>query len=142
MEMGHELRPRSGELPTVAEVERRLRAAFAYVYVDLDEGVAQVRRSAEWIDARPASFYESNYPGIAAQRARLPERAKALRALPHGSAAGFTIGDTAAGPILHFFFVIPGDPIMFGYRGGDDERQLRPLVNRCAEALDADVVLF
>ncbi len=111
----------------MAEVERRLRAVFAYVCVDLDEGVAQVRRSAEWIDARPASFYESKYPGIAAQRARLPERAKALHALPHGSAAGFTSGDTAAGPMLHFF-VIPGDPIMFGYRGGDDERQLRPLV--------------
>jgi hypothetical protein len=139
--MGHELRPRSGELPTVAEVERRLRSVFAYVCVDLYEGVAHVRRSAERIDALPASFDESKYPGIAARRARLPERATVLRALPYGSAAGFTVGDAATGPTVHFF-VVPGDPIMFGYRGADDERRLRPLVDRCAEALDADVALF
>ena len=59
---------------------------------------------------------------------------------PLGSAAGFTIGDAATGPTLHFF-VVPGNPIIFGYRGADDERRLRPLVDRCAEALDADVVL-
>jgi hypothetical protein len=39
---------------------------FAYVCVDLGEGAASVRKSAEWIDARPASFYKSKYQGIAA----------------------------------------------------------------------------
>jgi hypothetical protein len=38
--------------------------------------------------------------------------------------------------------VLPGDVVKFGYRSADEERRLRPLVDRCAEALDSDVVLF
>jgi hypothetical protein len=125
---------------TVAEVERRLRVAFAYVRVDLEEGARSILKRAEWIDALPAAFYQSKYPAIAARRANMPDRAKALRALPFGAAAGFTVGDDAEGLTVHFV-LIPGDAIMFGYSGSAEERALRPLVDRCAEALDSDVIL-
>jgi len=78
---------------------------------------------------------------FSARRASLLERAKELRALAPGLAAGFTVGDDASGLTLRFVFT-PGDAIVFGYSGGDEERRLRPLIDRCARALDSEVVLF
>ncbi len=38
--------------------------------------------------------------------------------------------------------VIPGEPINFGYASKEDEAASKGLVDRCARALDSDVVLF
>jgi hypothetical protein len=139
--VGHELRPRSDKSLTVLEITRHLRAEFAFVAVDVEEGTRAVQAAAEWIEARPASFFNHRIENIARRRAGLLERAKVLRALAPGLAAGFTIGEDANGETLHFVF-IPDRAIMFGYSGSEEERRLRPLIDRCARALDCEVLLF
>ena len=139
--MGHELRPRNETPLTVALIERLLRAEFAHVRVDVEEGTRRVRESADWIEARPTSFFQSDNENIAKRRATLLERAKELRALRPGAAAGFTVGNDPTEATLHFVFM-PGNAIMFGYSGSEEERRLRPLIDRCARVLDSDVVLF
>jgi hypothetical protein len=38
--------------------------------------------------------------------------------------------------------VLPEQPIQFGYEGDADEMATKELVDRCARALECDVVLF
>lgn len=40
------------------------------------------------------------------------------------------------------FVLWPGESIRFGYTGPEDEQLARPILVRCARALDCDLVLF
>ena len=119
---------------TAAEVVDRLRTEFAYVEADSDEGTRRALALADWIEARPAAAFLG-------QHAAWLKHAKRLRALAPGEAMGITFGDAPDGPTLHTV-VLPGDVIKFGYGSEEEERRLRPLVDRCAQALDAEVVAF
>ena len=68
------------------------------------------------------------------------EGAVRLRNLAHGEALTIDFGDTA--DTTKRILVVPGEPINFGYRGKEDEAASRTLVERCASALDCDVVIF
>jgi hypothetical protein len=54
---------------------------------------------------------------------------------------GITFGDHPDGLTLHTL-ALPGDLIKLGYGSREEELRLRAFVDRCARALDADVVEF
>jgi hypothetical protein len=132
--VGHQLNPRSGRLLAAAEVVQRLRAEFAYVSADPEEGTRRALALADWIEARPEWIFMGKH-------AAWLERATRLRKLGPGEAVGITFGDDPSGPTLHAL-VLPDDLIKFGYASKEEETRLRPLVDRCARALDSEVVLF
>ena len=131
--MGHELRPRTGSLPTASEVARRLATEFAIVKTDPEDGLRQARSKAEWIERAPVRVFLGHH-----QEAL--ETASRLKQLAPGDALTIEFGDDAYE--TRRIVVIPGEPINFGYASKEDEVAAKSLVERCARALDCDVVLF
>jgi hypothetical protein len=121
-------------LPIAADVVRCLRREFAYVHTDPDEGSRRAVALADWIEARPPWIFLGKHEAWL-------DRAKQLRSLRAGEALGITFGDDPGGPTLHAL-ILPGDVIKFGYASEEEARRLRPLVDRCARALDSDCVEF
>lgn len=128
--MAHELRPKSGEVLPPSEVVRRLREAFPYVRVDAEEGLRRARATAAWIEARPAAVFSGNH-------AKALKFAEKLKSLPLGESLAIEFGDEPSRTLR--FVIMPGEVVQFGYRSADDERALRPLVERCANALDCEI---
>jgi hypothetical protein len=104
------------------------------VQTDPDEGTRRAVALADWIEGRPPRIFLGKHDAWL-------ERAKQLRSLRPGEALGITFGDDPGGLALHAV-VLPGDVIKFGYGSEEEARRLRPLVDRCARALDSDVVDF
>lgn len=131
--MGHALKPHNGTLLSAQDVAARLRKAFPYVTVDPEEGGRQALSRAEWIESRPPGVFLGRHEEALAFAAR-------LRNLAPGDALSIEFGEdsTKCATIV----VIPDELIQFGYRDHDDEDRKRSLVERCAKALDCEVVLF
>ena len=131
--MGHELKPRSGEFPSVTEVADLLKKEFAYVRTDADEGMEQARSRADWIERAPARIFLGRHKEALEGAARLMNLAR-------GDALAIEFGDS---PLkAKRIVVIPGEPINFGYASKEDEAASKSLVERCARALDSEVMLF
>jgi hypothetical protein len=131
--MGHELRPRTGHLPSAKEVARLLAIEFAFVRTDEAEGLERARKLAAWIEQARASIFLGRHDEALAG-------AKRLRGLASGDALTIEFGDSRSRTTS--IAVIPGEPIKFGYASNDEEAASRDLVERCARALDCEVVLF
>ena len=131
--MGHELRPRSGNFPSATEIAARLATEFAYVKTDADEGMKRARERAEWIERAPERVFLGRHKEALEGAAR-------LKNLAPGEALAIEFGDDSKS--MKRIVVIPGEPINFGYASKDDEAASKPLVERCARALDCEVVLF
>jgi hypothetical protein len=131
--MAHELRPRSGNLLPATEVARLLATEFAYVKSDEADGAKKARERAEWIERAPARVFVGRHQEALASAAR-------LKNLAPGEALSIEFGDDAKK--TKRIVVIPGEPINFGYSSKDDEAAAKDLVERCARALDCEVVVF
>jgi hypothetical protein len=112
-----------------AEVVSRLRAEFRHIAVDQQQGVAhagqliaQLERMKD-LEPPPAS----------------PEEIQRLRSLQN-QALFITLSDEAMSEFAYLAFgVIPGTPLFFGYSSPQHEEASRPLLERCASALDYDI---
>ncbi len=131
--MGHELRSRTETFPAAKEIARLLAIEFAYVRTDAAEGMAKARERAAWIERAPARVFLGRH-----QEAL--EGAKRLRSLATGDALTIEFGDEPRR--TKRIVVIPGEPIHFGYASQDEEAASADLVERCARALDCELVVF
>ena len=130
--MAHELVPKQGKLLSAFEVARRLRGEFAHVRVDEAEGRARARERADWLErANPRVFIGHHEAAL--------QHANRLRTLCAGEVLSIEFGDTPNR--CKRITVLPDERILFGYEGPDDEVASRELVDRCAQALECDVVM-
>ncbi len=131
--MAHELIPRSGKLPAANEIVRLLAIEFAYVKADAADGLRQAQKRADWIERSPARVF------LGHQQEALEFAAK-LRTLSSGEALTIEFGDDPSTKRLTMV-VLPGESIKFGYASREDEASSRELVERCARALDCEMIL-
>jgi hypothetical protein len=131
--MGHELKPRSGGFPSATEIAHLLTKEFVYVKTDAEEGMKQARSRADWIERAPARIFLGRHKEALEGAAR-------LKNLAPGEALTIEFGDSPSK--TKRIVVIPGEPINFGYASKEDEAASKSLVERCARALDSEVVLF
>ena len=131
--MGHELKMRGGHLLSATEIARRLATEFAYVKTDEADGMRQARMRADWIERAPARIFLGRHQEALEGAAR-------LRSLAPGQALTIEFGDEPSKTTR--IVVMPGEPINFGYASKDEEAASMSVVERCARALDCDVVLF
>jgi hypothetical protein len=131
--VGHELRSRTGTFPSAKEIASLLATEFAFVRTDAAEGTAKAHERAEWIERAPARVFLGRH-----QEAL--DGAKRLRSLTTGDALAIEFGDEPHR--TKRIVVIPGEPINFGYASQDEEAASADLVERCAKALDCEVVTF
>ena len=131
--MGHELRPRSGMLPSAKEIAQRLSKEFVHIRTDEVGGLRQARARAAWIERAPARIFLGRHKEALEGAAR-------LKNLADGEALTIEFGDDPMR--TKRIVVIPGEPINFGYASNEDEAASKDLVDRCARALDCEVVLF
>lgn len=134
IDMAHELIPRSGKLPAAREVVRLLATEFAYVKADAADGLRQAQKRADWIERSPARVF------LGHQQEALEFAAK-LRTLSSGEALTIEFGDDPSTKRLTMV-VLPGESIKFGYASKEDEASSRELVERCAQALDCEMILI
>jgi hypothetical protein len=91
------------------------------------------RERAAWIErASPRVFLGRHEEAL--------EGAKRLKSLAPGDALVIEFGDAPSRTSR--IVVLPGEPINFGYPSKDEEIASRDLVDRCARALNCEVVLF
>jgi hypothetical protein len=131
--MGHELKPRTGNFPVARQVARRLAAEFAYVKTDEADGVKRAHERAEWIERAPAQIFLGRHEEALRGAAR-------LRNLAPGDALTIEFGDDSSKTTR--IVVMPGEPTRFGYASKEDEAASRDLLERCARALDCELVIF
>lgn len=131
--MGHELRPRTGSMPSATAVARLLSTEFPFVKCDEADGMRRAQARADWIEQRPASLFLGRHEHAL-------QHAAMLRRLAPGEALTIEFGDSESRtmPIT----VLPGELIQFGYASSEDEEASKDLVERCARALTCDVILF
>ncbi len=120
-------------MPTATEVARLLAKEFAFVVTDEEAGMKQAHRTALWIEGRPAKAFSGHHEEALAYAAK-------LRSLAPGEALAIAFGDDSTR--TRRILVLPGDFIKFGYGSAEDEAASKDLVERCARALDCDVVVF
>lgn len=130
--MIHELKPRSGSLPSAAEVARLLALEFPIVVCDESDGMKQAHARAEWIERAPPRVFLGYH-----QQAL--DAAERFRKLSPGEALAIVFGDDPRD--TKRIVVIPGEPITFGYASVEDMHGSKGLVERCARVLDCDLVL-
>jgi hypothetical protein len=130
--MGYELVPRGDVSLSPSAVAAKLEGAFAIVRVDAQEG----RRRAIALAARLESMGVRSIGKLVLDG---PKRAAWLRALPADEALVVQFGDEEHH--LLQVLLIPGDHLMFGFDGPESESAAKPLIERCARALNAEVVL-
>jgi len=131
--MAHELRPRTGSLPPAAEVARRLAVVFPWVRSDPQAGTKSALARAARIERAPAAIFGAHHSDAL-------EHAKRLRSLAPGEALVIEIGEEFGRKLQ--FVLVPGEQIQFGYGSREEELASRSLVDRCADALDCDVVVI
>jgi hypothetical protein len=117
--MAFELRPADGNLASAHEVERLLREEFGYLICDPEEGLAQARARATWIEQAPARVF------LGLHKEAL-EMAEHLRTLPSGEARAIEFGDDATRTLR--IVVMPGDTIKFGFASSEEQASARPMV--------------
>ena len=100
---------------------------------DAADAIQRARSRAEWIERAPVRVF------LGRHREAL-EGAARLRSLAPGEALTIEFGDDSKQTTR--IVVIPGEPINFGDASKDDEEASKSLVERCALALDCDVVVF
>lgn len=132
--MAHELKPRSGSLPSASEVARLLATEFSYVRTDAVDGLKEAKERAAWIDRAPARLFLGHH-----QQAL--ELAAKLRNLSLGEALTIEFGDDPSTTKLRIV-VLPGESVKFGYASRDDEMSSKDLVERCARVLDCETILI
>ena len=93
----------------------------------------EARARADWIERAPPRIFLGRHKEALEGAAR-------LRNLGPGEALTIEFGDDAVR--TKRIVVIPGEPINFGYASKDDEIASSSLVQRCARALDCDVVVI
>ncbi|WP_394842912.1 hypothetical protein LZC95_38300 [Pendulispora brunnea] len=131
--MGHELVPRKGCLPSAREVAGLLSKEFRYIKVEEGEGMQRAHAIAAWIERAEARVFLGHHMEALEHAAR-------LRRLAPGEALTIEFGDDA--DTVAKMTVIPRETIKFGYQGEQNELSKRPLVDRCANVLECDVVEF
>jgi hypothetical protein len=130
--MGYELVLNGNAPLSPSAVAAKLEGAFAIVRVDAEEG----RRRAIAIAARLESMGVRSIGKLVLGG---PKRAAWLRALPAGEALVVQFGDEEHH--LLQVLLIPGDNVRFGLDGPESEAAAKSLIERCARALNAEVVL-
>lgn len=111
----------------------RLRAEFSFVAADEVEGRKQAQARADWIERAPPRVFLG-------RREEALRGAGRLRTLPQVDTMVIEFGDDAA--YTKRLLVILGEPLQFAYSSKADEANSRPYVERCAHALDYDIVTF
>ncbi|MFS8068225.1 MAG: hypothetical protein ACMG6S_17865 [Byssovorax sp.] len=134
IDMAHELIPRSGKLPAANEVVRLLATEFAYVKADAADGLRLAQERADWIERSPARVFLGHQQEVL-------ECAAKLRTLQPGEALTIKFWDDPSAKRLTMV-VLPGESIKFGYASKEDEVSSRELVERCAWALDCEVIMI
>jgi len=134
--MGHVLMPKAGRHHSAHEVAERLRREFACIEVDADAGAEAAASAADWLESR----LDVLFVDAPERRERARQRVALLRSLAPGDALRIDFGDTW--DTARSITVFPDEPIRFGYGGDEDERAARATVERCAHALECDLVLF
>jgi hypothetical protein len=123
--MSHKLEPKDGAsfLPPQAAIER-LRAEFDYVGADRDAG-------ADHVGQMVAAFLRLNAPEATVQ----------FYAARQGDSFQVEVADDSDSEIFIRFALIPDVAPLIGYSSAQDEAASRPLVERCARALNYRIVL-
>jgi hypothetical protein len=93
----------------------------------------RARAKADWIERAPARIFLGHHKEALEGAAR-------LKNLAPGESLVIEFGDSPTK--TKRIVVMPKEPIKFGYASDDDERASKDLVERCARALDSDVLLF
>jgi hypothetical protein len=131
--MPYELSPRSEGVRAAQDVASLLATEFRYVKVDADDGLRQAQARAQWIErALPRIFLGHHEQAL--------ETAARLKKLALGEALTIEFGDDEQAVLRAT--VLPGEPISFGFRSNDEQLALRPLAERCARALDCELVVM
>lgn len=128
----HELVPRDGVLHSPADVAALLAREFAYVHADPDEGKRRLHALAarfEPLGVRRLGSMTLDWPAIAAR----------MRGLKHGEALVIRFGDDAEDALEFLLWL--GENVKLDFAGPAEEAAAQPLVERCARALKAEVVL-
>ncbi len=100
---------------------------------DEADGMKQARARADWIErAHPRIFLGHHEKAL--------EGAARLKNLMPGEALTIEFGDNPSS--TKRIVVMPGEPINFGYASNEDEAASKEFIERCARALDCEVVLF
>jgi hypothetical protein len=131
--MGHALVPNGTDMPAVSEIVRRLRVQFAHVIVDAEAGAKRARAMADQVERVSPNVLPNFHAQMLAHAAQ-------MRELPIGDAVVIAFGDSA--DLVVTTFVATDNGIKFGYGSREEERLSRPLIDRCARALDCKVELF
>jgi hypothetical protein len=134
--MGHALVPKTGRQHSAQEIAERLRREFACIAIDAEAGAAAAARAADWLESR----LDALFVDAPERRERARQRVALLRSLASGDALQIAFGDTW--DTARSITVFPDEPIRFGYGGDEDEAAARATVERCARALECDLVLF
>jgi len=131
--MGYELVLKGNAPLSPSAVAAKLEGAFAIVRVDAEEG----RRRAVAIAARLESMGVRSIGKLVLDG---PKRAAWLRSLPAGEALVVKFGDEERH--LLQVLLIAGDNVTFGFDGPETEAAAKPLLERCARALGAKLVVI
>jgi hypothetical protein len=131
--MGHALEPRSGVLPPLDTIVELLKREFAYVRVDREGAMARLRRHIQRLEQTDPSMFLGRHADVLAHLDQLKKTT-----LEQVLCVEFGDDEKTA----RDFVLWPGDSIKFGYRGDEDERDARPVLERCAAALDCDLLPF
>jgi hypothetical protein len=131
--MGHELSPRGVARLPAQELADRLRRAFACVVVDEEEGARAASALAAWIQRSPPRLFFGRHEEALAHASR-------LQRLRPGEALVIRFGDDPSALVR--LVALPGEALRFAYTSDEEEAAQKPLVERCARALDCDLVPF
>jgi hypothetical protein len=130
--MPYELRPRGETIHSAQEVAELLTGEFRYVKGDADDGLRQAQARAEWIERAPARIFLGHHE-------RALQGAARLKSLVPGEALTIEFGDNAE-TVLRAI-VLPGETISFGFRSNEEQLASKSLAERCARALDCELVV-
>jgi hypothetical protein len=131
--MGHALLPKSGTFHSPETVIELLAREFAHVRVDRERAMGELRRHIHWIENANPSIFLGRHPEALAQAEKL-KRAQSEDVL------WIEFGDN---PICCRSLVLwPGSSVSFGYADDNDERLARPILERCAAALQCELQPF
>jgi hypothetical protein len=131
--MGHTLNPIAGDLPPLNAIVERLEQEFLYVRVDRQIALEEASARADWIERANPQLFLGRHDLALAQAAR-------LRTATLEDVLWIEFGDDRSN--VRHFLLLPDESINFAYSGSDDEDLARPILLRCARALECKLVLF
>lgn len=130
--MAHELRRRTGTMPTARDIARLLSSEFSYVRTDAEAAKRRGLALASRLAGLP--------PGVVdeCQQQSLRDHIVQLRYLSPENALVVEFGDSSEQTVS--VLVLPNESIKFGYRSTEEEERVYSLVSRCAAALRCELV--